>query len=72
MEQTSVQLLAEKLESRQAFQDELIDSLNQEVIRLSEQVQKQQVQIEYLAKRLAAHAPSNLASEQDETPPPHY
>ncbi|GLP95775.1 SlyX family protein [Paraferrimonas sedimenticola] len=72
MDLEQMQQWLERLESRQAFQDELIESLNQTIIKLNDQVDRQQAQIEYLGKRVAAQAPSNLAHESEETPPPHY
>jgi len=61
-----------ELEMRLAFQDDVINTL-------SEQVAKQEMDLRELweAKRLMHKqlkdmAPSNMKSEADETPPPHY
>lgn len=61
-----------ELEMRLAFQDDVINTL-------SEQVAKQEMDLRELweAKRLMHKqlrdmAPSNIKSEADEAPPPHY
>ncbi len=61
-----------ELEMRLAFQDDVINTL-------SEQVAKQEMDLRELweAKRLMHKqlkdmAPSNLKPEEEETPPPHY
>ena len=61
-----------ELEMRLAFQDDVINTL-------SEQVAKQELDIrelwdakQVLHKQLKDMAPSNIKSEADETPPPHY
>lgn len=70
-ENTLENRLAE-LEMRLAFQDDVINTL-------SEQVAKQEMDLRELweAKRLMHKqlkdmAPSNLKPEEEETPPPHY
>ena len=61
-----------ELETRVAFQEDTIQQLN-------DTVTQQQFQLEHLARelqsikaRLSALTPSNVASEAEETPPPHY
>jgi SlyX protein len=60
------------LEMRLSFQDITIEELNQEVIKLNELVAKQQHQMLSMVNKLHAIEPSNMASQADETPPPHY
>lgn len=61
-----------ELEMRLAFQDDVINTL-------SEQVAKQEMDIrelwdakKMLHKQLKDISPSNIKAEEDETPPPHY
>ncbi|AMQ87907.1 MULTISPECIES: SlyX family protein [Marinobacter] len=61
-----------ELEMRLAFQDDVINTL-------SEQVAKQEMDIrelwdakKVLHKQLKDISPSNIKAEEDETPPPHY
>ena len=49
-----------------------LEELNQEVIKLNDLVARQQHQIMLMVSRLQAIEPSNMASQADETPPPHY
>ena len=72
MSQNDLETRLDELETRLAFQDDVINTL-------SEQVAKQELDIRELweAKRLLHKqlkdvSPSNIKSEQDETPPPHY
>ncbi|GHD51262.1 SlyX protein [Marinobacter persicus] len=61
-----------ELEMRLAFQDDVINTL-------SEQVAKQELDIrelwdakQMLHKQLKDISPSNIKKEEEETPPPHY
>ncbi|WP_417517381.1 SlyX family protein [Marinobacter sp.] len=72
MSHNDLQARLDELETRLAFQDDIINIL-------SEQVTKQEMDIRELwnAKRLLHNqlkdmSPSNLKSEEEETPPPHY
>lgn len=72
MSQNDLETRLDELETRLAFQDDVINTL-------SEQVAKQEMDIRELweAKRLLHRqlkdvSPSHIKSEQDETPPPHY
>ncbi|AZG34989.1 MULTISPECIES: SlyX family protein [Shewanella] len=60
------------LEMRLSFQDITIEELNQEVIKLNALVARQQQQMLLMVNKLHAIEPSNMASQVDETPPPHY
>lgn len=62
----------EDLETKLAFQELSVEELNQEVIKLNQLVAKQQQQISLMVNKLMDIEPSNMASESDETPPPHY
>ncbi|NWO07928.1 MAG: SlyX family protein [Alteromonadaceae bacterium] len=61
-----------ELEMRLAFQDDVINTL-------SEQVAKQELDLrelwdakQMLHKQLKDISPSNIKKEEEETPPPHY
>jgi SlyX protein len=62
----------EDLETKLAFQELSVEELNQEVIKLNQLVAKQQQQISLMVNKLMDMEPSNMASESEETPPPHY
>lgn len=72
MSHADLQARLDELETRLAFQDDVINTL-------SEQVAKQEMDIRELwdAKRLLHNqlkdvSPSNIKAEDQETPPPHY
>lgn len=67
-----VLLKIDDLEMKLSFQDIAIEELNQEVIKLNALVAKQQHQMLLMVNKLQAIEPSNMASQADETPPPHY
>ncbi|MDD8061286.1 MULTISPECIES: SlyX family protein [Shewanella] len=60
------------LEMKLSFQDITIEELNQEVIKLNALVARQQQQMILMVNKLQAMEPSNMASQAEETPPPHY
>jgi len=59
-----------ELESRQAFQDDTIQALNDALVEQQKLIERLQVQIQALAKRQEEVGP--FSSSQDEAPPPHY
>ncbi|GGY96046.1 MULTISPECIES: SlyX family protein [Shewanella] len=62
----------EELETKLAFQEITVEELNQEVIALNKVVAEQQFQLQLITSKLKAIEPSNIASQGEETPPPHY
>ncbi|CAM4131475.1 SlyX family protein [Shewanella aquimarina] len=62
----------EDLEMKLAFQDDTIESLNQQVIKLNDLLAEQQEKLRLLTSKLSQVEPSNIASQAEETPPPHY
>ncbi|QIR15559.1 SlyX family protein [Shewanella aestuarii] len=68
------QLLAkiDDLETKISFQELTLEELNQEVIKLNDLVSRQQHQIMLMVNKMQAMEPSNMATQAEETPPPHY
>ncbi len=71
MQQHLVERL-DSLESRLAFQDHTIEQLNQELTQQQRQVEKLRQQLDLLVSRLREMQLSQVASQAEETPPPHY
>lgn len=61
-----------ELEMKVAFQEKNVDDLNQSLVEQQLIIEKMQLQIRYLASKLKDMQPSNIASQAEETPPPHY
>lgn len=57
---------------KSAFQETAIEELNQSLIEQQFLIDKMQVQLRYLVNKLKDMQPSNIASQAEETPPPHY
>jgi SlyX protein len=62
----------EELESRIAFQDSTLEELNDVIVKQQFQIDKLEKNLEMLSAQLKNMAPSLIASEKEETPPPHY
>ena len=62
----------EELEMKIAFQEQLLDELNHALVQQQFDIDKMQVQLRYMANKLKDFQPSNIASQSEETPPPHY
>jgi SlyX protein len=61
-----------ELEITLAHQDAALEELNQTVIRQQGIIDALQLEMNRLKDRVRALAPSHIASEAEETPPPHY
>lgn len=62
----------EQLETRLAFQDDTIEQLNQEITRQGAETARLKAQLSLMVKRLKEMQPSDIISQADEPPPPHY
>lgn len=62
----------EELQIKMAFQDDLIEKLNLAIIEQQNQIHTLQHQMQHVIKKVKGMSASNLASEEEETPPPHY
>ena len=62
----------EELQIKMAFQDDLIEKLNLAIIEQQNQIHTLQHQMQHVIKKVKGMSVSNLASEEEETPPPHY
>ncbi len=62
----------EELEMKIAFQESTIEALDQQVIKLNNLVEEQQEKLRILISKIQQVEPSNIATQAEETPPPHY
>ena len=61
-----------ELEMKLTFQETIIEELNQALIEQQFLIDKMQVQLRYLVNKLKDVQPSNIVTQAEETPPPHY
>jgi len=62
----------ETLEAKNAFQEDVIEKLNQEIAIHQASIAQLQENMQFIANRVKDMAPSNLMKAEDEPPPPHY
>ncbi|BFU60507.1 MULTISPECIES: SlyX family protein [Rodentibacter] len=61
-----------ELETKVTFQEQLLEELNQALVQQQFDMDKMQMQLRYIVSKLKDVQPSNIASQAEETPPPHY
>ncbi|MDG2915459.1 SlyX family protein [Bisgaard Taxon 10/6] len=61
-----------ELEMKITFQDNLLEELNHALVQQQFVIDRMQVQLRHVATKLNDMQPSNIASQAEETPPPHY
>lgn len=62
----------EDLETRLAFQELAIEQLSEELAEQQRTVEKMRQQMDLVISKLREQAGSPVASQSEETPPPHY
>ena len=62
----------DELETRLAFQDDVINTLSEQVAKQEMDIRELWEAKRQLNKQLKEVSPSNLKREDEETPPPHY
>ena len=72
MSQNDLETRLDELETRLAFQDDVINTLSGQVAKQEMDIRELWEAKRLLHKQLKDVSPSNIKSEQDETPPPHY
>jgi len=60
------------LEVRLAYQEASLEELTNTVVRQDQTIVELRAEVEALARQLRELTPSNVASMDEETPPPHY
>jgi len=72
MSQNDLETRLDEMETRLAFQDDVINTLSEQVAKQEMDIRELWEAKRLLHKQLKDVSPSNIKSEQDETPPPHY
>ena len=72
MPHNSLEQRIAELETKLTFQETTIEELNQSLIEQQFLLDKMQLQLRYVVGKLKDMQPSNVASQAEETPPPHY
>lgn len=62
----------EELQTKVAFQEHTIETLNEAVFEQQKQIHDLQFQLTHIKNKLKQISTSQLADESEETPPPHY
>ncbi|BDX04578.1 SlyX family protein [Planctobacterium marinum] len=62
----------EQLQIKVSYQEDTIEALNQALIKQQQQIAELQFKMQHVSSKLKEMSSSNIASLEDETPPPHY
>lgn len=60
------------LETRIAFQEDALEQLSSELAQQQRLIEKMRQQMDLMIQKLRESAGSPVASQSEETPPPHY
>lgn len=60
------------LEVRVAFQEDMMQQLNDVIVRQQRQIDQLAAALQSIKMQLQALSPSLIAPQSEETPPPHY
>jgi SlyX protein len=69
---TKLQESVEALESRNAFQDDIIEQLNNELAVHQSEIAELKSQLTLIANRVKDNTPGQNETQDMEPPPPHY
>ena len=67
-----LQQSVEVLESRNAFQEDVIEQLNKELAVHQKEISELKAQLQQLAERVKSQQNANTSKIEQEPPPPHY
>lgn len=67
-----LQMQIEQLQTQVAFQEDVIEQLNQALSDQQLQLDRLTFQMKHTVQRVKQLQPSNIADASQETPPPHY
>lgn len=62
----------EALQTKVAYQEDIIETLSNALADQQQQLDKLAFKMSHVVNKLKDLQPSNIAREEDETPPPHY